>query len=82
LEWLAAEEVSAAGHRVVEVSKRQLIVEASAAIMEPPPQVGSAGGARAQARRTRSHPVSLAGQHPQIVVAECRIRRDSFVAGV
>lgn len=39
LEWLAAEEVAAAGHRVVEVTKRQLIVEPSSGIVEQPPWV-------------------------------------------
>jgi 23S rRNA G2445 N2-methylase RlmL len=31
LEWMAAEEVAAAGHRVVEVSKRQVVAEAGSA---------------------------------------------------
>ncbi|NIK57705.1 methyltransferase domain-containing protein [Kribbella shirazensis] len=40
LEWLAAEEVVAAGHRVVEVSKRLVVVEPSSdAIVERPPRV-------------------------------------------
>ncbi|MFF0342390.1 methyltransferase domain-containing protein [Kribbella sp. NPDC004875] len=40
LEWLAAEEVVAAGHRVVEMSKRQLIVEpTSEVLIEQPPRV-------------------------------------------
>ncbi|MET9275751.1 methyltransferase domain-containing protein [Kribbella sp. NPDC003557] len=39
LEWLAAEEVAAAGHRVVEVSKRQVVVEASPDLVDRPPRV-------------------------------------------
>jgi precorrin-6B methylase 2 len=35
LEWLAADEVVAAGHRVVEVSKRQVVVEASSEVRPP-----------------------------------------------
>ncbi|GAA1573379.1 hypothetical protein GCM10009804_32490 [Kribbella hippodromi] len=36
LEWVVAEEVAAAGHRVVEVSKRQVVVEG---MIERPPRV-------------------------------------------
>lgn len=40
LEWMAAEEVAAAGHRVVEVSKRLVVVEPSPVpIVEQPPRV-------------------------------------------
>ncbi|TCC21764.1 methyltransferase domain-containing protein [Kribbella speibonae] len=39
LEHLAAEELAVAGHRVVEVSKRQVIVEASPEVVERPPLV-------------------------------------------
>jgi hypothetical protein len=36
LEWLAAEELAVAGHRVVEVGKRQVVVEpASGAVSSP-----------------------------------------------
>ncbi|TCC02563.1 TRM11 family SAM-dependent methyltransferase [Kribbella soli] len=40
LEWLAAEELTVAGHRVVEVGKRQVVVEpASESITESPPRL-------------------------------------------
>lgn len=40
LEWLAAAELAAAGHRVVEVGKRQVVVEpASDSITESPPRL-------------------------------------------
>ncbi len=40
LEWLAAEELAVAGHRVVEVGKRQVVVEpASESITESPPRL-------------------------------------------
>ncbi|WP_410792678.1 methyltransferase domain-containing protein [Kribbella sp. C-35] len=40
LEWLAAEELAAAGHRVVEVGKRQVVVEpASESFLGSPPRV-------------------------------------------
>ncbi|WP_405060769.1 methyltransferase domain-containing protein [Kribbella sp. NBC_01505] len=39
LEGLAAEEIAAAGHRVVDVSKRQLVVEASDELLSRPPRL-------------------------------------------
>ncbi|GAB3951220.1 hypothetical protein GCM10029976_087250 [Kribbella albertanoniae] len=39
LEGLAAEEVAAAGHRVVGVSKRQLVVDATAELIDTPPRL-------------------------------------------
>ncbi|WP_350274355.1 methyltransferase domain-containing protein [Kribbella sp. HUAS MG21] len=66
LEWLAAEEVAAAGHRVVEVSKRLVVVEPSSdAIVERPPRVADdlfvVSGAAVDPGRTKAGLVAAVG---------------------